>query len=920
MTAIRVWLIRLKGSLFAGRRDAELEQELRHHLELTAEYEAGQNPLDAQRRGLLRGGGMAQSMEALRDQRGLPWLENLSRDVRFGVRALRRSPTFTMVAMFTFALGIGAATTISSVVDTVLLQPLPFVDSERLVRIFENVPTSRGGVVEGGPNFVQFLEWRRRATTITDALAIEWPAQRTIRRGDSTSRVWAGAVTLNGFGALGIETALGRSFGPGDEANPNVAVLSFEAWRRLFQSDRSVVGSTFVLQAPDTMFAASPATANRVITVVGVLPEGVELPTLSADLYTPLVGSAGRSPTVRMIARLAPGISLSAAREEANIIGPEVKPPLPTALSPLRVARFEVEDLKGFVVRRLRPALRVLLGAVALMLVIVAANIANLLLARGTSRQREMAARLALGASRARLVRQVMIECLLLAIAGGALGALIAFAGIALVQALASLEAPGIFRVIWGDSILPRGNEIGVDLTTLTMALGLALATSVAFGVLPALQVSQTAPLRALGSRGVKSSRRAAMSRSFLALAQVAIATILLVGAGLLTRSFIRLMNVENGYDPRGVLTFQLVFPGSYPVARKADAVADVLARLRAHPDVVAAGMTRAGILLPEEIVSGTFVPPSKSWAEMQSDTINRPRIRPVSSGYLTAMSVPLLDGREILPTDTAASAPVIVISRSVARYFFGDRRAVGQFVDWHLPGDFVASMQVVGVVENIRNVAPDQEAGPDIFAEYRQVLALTERAGQAPAMRAQLAMGFLSVAVKTRGNPMMLGSQMVESVRAVDDGIGVDGVIPMERLAASVVARPRFYATLLSLFAGAAAVLASIGVYGVLAYDVVQRTGEIGVRMALGAQRRAVQGLVLRRGALLAVAGATIGLGLSIATTRVLEDLLFGITPLDTGTFALVAVGFALVATAAAYVPARRATHVQPIVALRHD
>src|SRR5207237_9714138 len=517
------------------------------------------------------------------------------------------------------------------------------------------------------------------------------------------------------------------------------------------------------------------------------------------------------------------------------------------------------------------------------------------------------------------VVRQILTECLVLALAGGMLGALVGAGGVTLVKHLTSVDAPGIFRLGFGTSVLPRGNEVGVDLRMFGIAFAIAAITSLAFGVLPAIHLSQTRSLQALGSRGGGTVRGESRIRAALAVAQLAMATVLLVGAGLLIHSFVKLTTIERGYDPANVLAFQLVFPPNYPLTRKTDTIEAILARLRAMPGVESAGFTRAGLLIGEAITGGTFVPPGRTVDDIRADPM-RPLIRPVSPGYLTAVGVRVLDGREFEAIDATASMRVIVISRTVARRYFGAASPVGQVLDWHVGNGPATPMRVIGVIEDVRNETPDQEPNPEIFLHYRQLLSLQQRWGDSPQRQEQMSIGFLSFAIRTRGNPASAAHRVAGIVRSVDANAGIDAMIPMARLVASSVAGPRFYAVLLAVFAGVAGMLAAIGVYGVLAYAVIQRTREIGIRMALGAQRAQVLVNVLRDGILLAATGIVLGVAAAAAATRVLRTMLFGVTPLDPLTFGAVSVAFGCVAMLACYVPARRATRVDPMVALRSE
>jgi putative ABC transport system permease protein len=797
-------------------------------------------------------------------------------------------------------------------VDQVLLQPLPFTNADRLVRVFENISTVMvgGRPLQGGMTYQEFLDWRARSTTLVDSVGF-MPGRLVVRTGEGTARLWGGMVTGNAFTVLGTRALLGRTLEPADDIRQNVVVLGFDTWRRFFHSDPDIVGKT--IESP-----ASEMAGRSLFTVVGVLPHGFEFPARPMDYYTPVAlnETSKKWASVTLIGRLRSGVSLQGAIDEANVIGSAIRPAPPADAPPLTVPRFEAQTLKDQVVQDLRPALRLLLSAVAVVLMIACANVANLLLARGTVRQGEIAVRFAIGASRGRVVRQLLTESLVLAIVGGAAGALLGVVGITLVKQLASVEAPGIFRLGLGSSILPRLNEVGVDPKMFGIAFGLAATTSLVFGVLPALHLSRADFSQAMGPRGGGADRRTSRIRTTLVIGQLVMATMLLVGAGLLARTFVKLITVDKGYDPFNVLAFQLVFPSDYPIARKTDTIESVLTRLRASPLVESAGFTRAGLLIGEQITLGEFVPEGRTADDMRAYP-DRPRLRPISDGYLTAVGARVLEGRDLEPADTTGATPAIVISRTVARRFFGAGRAAGQAVNWHMPKG-LTPLHIVGVVEDLRNTSPDREPYPEIFINYRQLLALQQQWGESTLRQNEYAIGLLSFAIRVRGQVASAGPAVGEIVRSVDPNIGIDAILPLERLVASSVARPRFYAVLLGVFAGVAGCLTAIGVYGVLAYAVVQRTREIGIRMALGAQRSQVLALVLRKGAALTTIGITLGLIAASVGTRVLQGLLFGITALDPTTFIVVSLIFGLVALLACYLPARRASRVDPMVALR--
>jgi putative ABC transport system permease protein len=587
--------------------------------------------------------------------------------------------------------------------------------------------------------------------------------------------------------------------------------------------------------------------------------------------------------------------------------------------------RFEVTSVKDDLVAPIRPALRVFLAAVGVVLLIVCANVANLLMARGTARAREIAVRLAIGASRSRVMRQILTECLLLAAIGGALGAALGAAGLSLIERLATINAQGVFRIVFGGNLLPRLQEVAIGGRVLLIALALSFVASMLFGVLPAWQLSRVSQLQALGARSHTGSRRDMHARTALVLSQLVLATVLLAGAGLLLNSFISLSRVEKGYDPTNVIAFQLVLPAEYATERKGATIASLLTALRAKSEVERAGFAYAGILLGLQDTVGYFVPPGGSFEEMQAEQ-EKPRLKALSPGYLETMGVPLLSGRYLDEGD-AAGAVNIVVNRTVAKRYFGDANPIGQTLIWRTGAGlnptlkpFDAPLQIVGVVEDIRQGRVATPAYAEIFMDYRQVRSIHERMNFPKGRVEQIAFGFMSFGVKTRGNPEAFVPAVRDTVRAIDANASIDAIHTMDEMVGYSTARQRFYAVLLGIFAGVAGLLAAIGIYGVLAYSVVQRTLEIGVRMALGAERHQVLGLVMRRGLVLAAIGITLGIGGAIAGAKYLQSMLFGVEPRDPATFVSVAMVFAVIALIASYLPARRATKVDPMVALRVD
>lgn len=930
MAAIRQWLLRIVAVFRHGRAEDELAREVDAHLALLEEQFRGHglSPQEAKLAARRAFGGVDQAKERQRDARSVRWIDDLQRDVRYAVRSLRRSPAFTIAAMLTLAVGIGTTTTIVSVVDTVLLQPLPLPDSDRLVTIEEPELTRN----TPGSNYTEFLEWRSRSK-LMDLTAESFNPFVVMPTRDGTARLTAATISHNFFEVMGIDAAIGRAIGSADDGNNDLVVLTDGAWRTYFRADPAAVGSVIELRAN----AAAPNVnqPGRLMTVVGVLPKHLDALFSSFDFFMPFnLTPGGRPPGVALRGRLRAGVSLTQANEEANAIGNTVRAERAQADPPLTLRRFRVDPYKERFVREIRPALRVFLWAVGVVLLIVCANVANLMLARGTVRSREIAVRLAIGASRARIVRQILTECLVLSLSGALAGAALGAAGVGLVKQLATIDAQGVFRISFGGHLLPRIHEVGVNGRLLAIAIGLALISSVVFGLLPALQLSRVSHLQAMGVRGSGPSRRDTRTRAALVVGQLVLATVLLVGAGLLVNSFINLSQVEKGYDPSNALAFQLVLPNDYSTARKGATVESLLAALRQLPQIEAAGFAYAGIMLGLEDTVGYFVPPGRSAEEFASQTTGlardggtqaRPRLKSISDGYLQAMGVPLLAGRYLDDRDGAGAPYAVLINRTVANRFYGTANPVGTTMTWHAPSmpkspAMTFPVQVVGVVEDVRQGRVAVPAYAEIFMDYRQIIESHERLKFPTPRIEQIGFGFLSFGVRTRGNPAAAMPDVRRVVRTVDGNAGIDAIHTMDRMVGYSMARQRFYAVLLGVFAAVAGVLAAIGIYGVLAYSVVQRTQEIGIRMALGAERGQVLALVMRRGVALASIGIVAGLIGAFAGARYLQSMLFGVEPRDPATFIAVAAMFAVVTGAAAYLPARRATRVDPMVALRVD
>ena len=855
------------------------------------------------------------------------WLDDVRRDVSYAARVLARNPGFATAAVITLALGIGATTAVFSVVNAVLLRPLPYPDSDRLVRIVERLPARNANTPPGrrtAMTWTEFSEWRARTTTLSAMAYALTPPITLMPTSAGSARLTGALVSSNTFGMLGGRTLLGRTLDARDDAaGSSVVVLSAGAWRRYFQADSGIVGRTVALK---TLGPEAGFLDGTPLTVVGVMHPSFDFPSPLVDFWAPISeGSpARRALAGSVIARLRDGVSIQAATDEANAIGEGLRPkptsgPLSQPLPP-GVRRFDAEAVKEQLVGPSRPALRVLAIAVGILLLIVCANVANLLLARGTTREREIAVRLAVGASRGRVLRQLIAESFVLAVVGGLLGAVLAIGGVALVREFGSPHAQGAFQISFGGAMLPRLHEIVVDGLVLGLAITLALVTALLVGMVPAFKLSRMDRLRVLSYRGAGGQGGATRGdmrlRDVLVVGQLAMATMLLVGAALLINSFSRLSRVEPGWNASGVLTFYLVMPQDYSTARKAELIERLINELRALPRVQSAGFTYAGPLLGLVDQFGTFVPQGRTPDEMRGNPDN-PQIRAVSHDYLQAMGVRLIAGRWFDARDDAAAPPVIIVNRLVVQRLFGNENPVGRLV--HLDGRMeFAPQQIVGVVEDMRQARLDLEPAPQMFVDYRQVLALTQARRMPTAAQERLAFGFLSFVVRTAGEPAELMPVVRSLVGRVDPSAGIDVMLPMEQIVASSLTRQRFYALMLGVFAAIAAALGAIGTYGVLAYAVARRTNEIGIRMALGAQRGDVLRLVLRRGVILAIIGMVLGLAGAAGLSRSLTAMLYGLTPLDPTTYVAVTSLFAIVTALASYMPARRAAKVDPMDAIR--
>jgi putative ABC transport system permease protein len=813
-------------------------------------------------------------------------MDTLLHDLRYAFRGLRRSPGFALVAVLTLALGIGANTAIFSVVNTALLRPLPYPEPDRLVRVY----SGRNGENTWTVSPPDFVDWRAQAGVFAHTAALNSGADYTITGAGGAERVAAAQVTPDFFDVLGVPPALGRGFTQDNAqvGQDKVAVLSYGLWQQRFGGQPDIVGQT--IQLDGVTYA-----------IAGVMPKGFAYPA-EARLWTPLAFSAHDLATQRgahyldVIARLKPGVTLTQAQSAMQGVAARLSQQYPKTNDKWSA---NVATLRDSLVGDVRPALLILLGAVGLVLLIACANVANLLLARAMGRERELAIRTALGAGRGAIVRGILTESLLLAILGGIAGLLVAVWG---THALITLQP---------DAVSGMG-PVGVDATVLGFTLVLTLLTGVLFGLIPALHASRVANLSGRlkeGSRGATGSREWWRARSLLVTAEMAFAVILLAGAGLLMKSFVRLIDTDPGFRTEHVLTFNLSLPDArYQTPEQSDAFyTQFLEQVRSLPGVQDASaifglpLTGFGYQISVHELDGRVL------SSREEDELPSPQVRIVTPDYFQVLGIPVLRGRSITDADRAGAPPVVVVNETAAKLYWPGESAVGHHftigTDMGVSPDRVGGT-VVGVVADTKDNGPSVVPKPQMYLSHSQV-----------------PVTFMSIAVRTASvDENALVSAIRSRLHDIDPNIPMYQVSTMQQLLGDSVAQPRFYMLLLGVFAGAALLLAAVGIYGVMAYVVGQRTHEIGVRMALGARGPQVLRQIVGRGMRPAMAGVALGLAGSIAITRVLSDLLYGVSATDPLTFIGVAVVLVAVSLAATLVPARRATTVDPVIALRAE
>ena len=806
-------------------------------------------------------------------------------DVRYALRMLLKNPGFTFVAVITLALGIGATSAMFSVINAVLLRPLPYHEPERLVTIWEESPER--DLYQIPVSFANLRDWADQTQTFEQIAAYTFTNLNLSGAGEP-ARLATVRTSANLFSLVGAAPLLGRTFlaEEDNEGSGRVVILSHAVWRQRFGSDPGVIGQSLALN-------------NQAYTVVGVMPASFQFPVgfgyLGKVLNDPIELYVPLAPTKReaargnysffTIGRLKPGATIEQARAELTTIEGRLEQQYPDTNTGMAVSLVATREQT---VKEIRPALLVLFGAVSFLLLIACANIANLLLARGASRQKEFAIRAALGASRARVLRLLLTESVILSLAGGCLGLLLA---------LWSTDA----LVALGPDNLPRLHEVGIDGRVFGFTLAVSLATSILFGFIPAIHAAKPDLNEALkeGSRGSTGSGAAKRIRGALVSAEVALSLVLLIGAGLMIRSFFRLQQMNLGFNPDNALAVNLsLSPTRYPEDRQQAAFFhEALERLQSLPGIQAAGAT-TGLPLTLNLSGTDFRiegrPEPEAGKEMMVHT------RSVSPGYFGTLGISLIKGRDFSDRDKRDAPGAAIINIELTRIYFPNEDPIGKRITFDDGGTWLS---IVGIIDDVKQLGQDSAAKPEVYFPFSQMTSSS-----------------MSLVVRTSASPASVVASIKDQIQQIDKDLPITDVKTMRQLLAESVSGRRFNMLLLTIFGAVALILAAVGIYGVISYSVSQRTHEIGIRMALGADTRHVLRLVVGQGMWLALVGIAIGLGASFFLTRLMSTLLFGVTATDPITFAVISVTLTGVALAATLAPSRRATKVDPMIALRYE
>jgi predicted permease len=887
---------RLSGLSLAPTREAEIIEELAQHLDDRYEQllEGGATQEEARHGVLLElseSDLLAQELHGVEHpvqqepvvlgaRRRMNMFRDLWQDLRYGLRTLVKNPGFTTVAVIALALGIGANSAIFSVVNAVLLRPLPYKDPDRLVMVWED--DTKGGYPRDTPAAANYIDWRDQNRVFEGMAALADQSFNLTGVGEP-ERIEGKRVSASLFTLLGVEPQLGRAFLPEEDApgGNRVVILSHGLWQRRFGSDMKIIGQPLTLNGES-------------FTVVGVMPPDFQFPSREAELWVPLALSSKEAASrgrhyLEVLARLKPGVTLQQAQAEMTTIAIRLQQQYPAQNTDLGAV---VTSLHEHVAGDIKPALLVLLGAVGFVLLVACANVANLLLARAAVRQKEIAIRVALGASRLRLIRQFLTESILLAALGGGVGLLLSLWGVSLLQ---SFIPESISQV----------KAVTLDGRVLVFTLLVSLLTGLIFGLAPATQASNFNLNETLkeGGRDSAAGSRGNRLRGLLVITEVAVSLLLLIGAGLLINSFLRLRHVEPGFRTDNLLTMKVVLPKlKYPnQARRSAFYTDLLHRVEALPGVKSAAVTTNLPLYRQGNSTSITIEGRPDPAPGQEPIVVT---RVISPHYFQTMSIQLSQGRDFSEQDRADSPAVLVISETMARKFWPGEDPVGKRISVGKPESADDWITIVGVVKDVRQFELTAAPKPQMYLSYEQASFFEPN----------------DLVVRTEVAPLSLAATVRKTVWEVDKDQPVSDIRTMEDILSESMARQRFSMLLLGIFAAVALVLAAVGIYGVMSYSVAQRTREIGLRMALGAQRSDVLKLVVGEGLKLVLIGVVFGLIAAFILTRVMASLLFGVSATDPTTFVAISLVLISVAVLASYIPARRATRVDPMIALRYE
>src|SRR5262245_12665472 len=867
----------------------ELDEELRYHIERQTEQyiRLGLKPEEALIAARMAFGGVEQAKERSRDARGVKWIEDLWQDLRYGVRMLVKTPGFTLVACLTLALGIGANTAIFSVVYGVLLKQLPYPNPDRIVTVTLMFPQRNIELLRAR----DYLDWREQSQSFAQ-LACYDTSETNLTGSGEAERLILGRVSTNFFPSLDITPLLGRGFLPGEDqpGGQRVMLLSQQLWQGRFSSDPNIVGKTLVLDGSGYL-------------VVGVMASGINLPggvgffeadyQPNIDAWVPLVHNARDDRReffpVNVIGRLKPDVTLAQAQADLDVITDRIKQAYPAMYEG---AHVKVSRLSEHLVGNARLALLILSSAVVFVLMIACVNVVSLLLVRAMARRKELAVRAALGAGRARLIRQLLTETTILSFLGGVIGLLLAWGGI---RWLVALEPDWI----------PRVKELGINGTVLGFTLLISILTGVITGLLPALLASRIDLNETLKEGlGTKFSNSRGWWRASptLIVVELALSLVLLIGAGLMIKSFLRLLGVEKGFQPENVLTMRVRLNDSkYPRGspQRLTYCRELVEHLQALSGVQSVAFTS---WLPLTGLSGRAALRIEGRPPWENGIAPIVEISTVSSAYFRTLGMQLRAGRFFIEADHADAPRVVIINETLAMRFFPGEDPLGKRLDSFNPKSPWAV--IVGVVANVKHLGPDKEVKPELYFPDSQTGLYTEPV----------------LAVRTTIEPARMAADLRGEVAAIDPDQPIYEVMTMEQRLANSIALRRNSMLLFTIFAVIALIIAAIGIYGVISYSVSQRTHEIGIRMALGAERLDVLKLVFKQGLKLISAGITIGLIASLALTRLMKNLLFEVSATDPAIYGLIALLFVGVALIASYIPTRRATKVDPLQALRRE